>query len=190
MTNTNSPLQLTVEQQQILLRMARDAIEQWLANGRIPHYQHDDLALIEAAGVFVTLRRQVEGELLLRGCIGRVETTESVLYLVPEMAVKAATTDPRFAPVTAVELPQLYIEISLLSPLQPLADVRQLEVGVHGLMMEADGRRGLLLPEVPLTHGWSRAEFLEGICLKAGLPPHSWQNPQAQLYTFTTFSFA
>lgn len=189
MNNPAPPFELTLDQQQILLRMARDAIGQWLINGRIPLYQSDDLGLTQAAGVFVTLRRRTDGEMALRGCIGRVEAAESLLSLVPEMAVKAATSDPRFPPVVADELPHLHIEISVLSPLQRLADVNQIEVGVHGLLIEAHGRRGLLLPEVPLTHNWNRADFLEGICLKAGLPPDEWHNPLAHLYTFTTLSF-
>lgn len=189
MSNPAPPFQLTLEQQQILLHMARDAIAQWLRHGRIPPYQSDDLALAQAAGVFVTLRRRPEDEMALRGCIGRVEAAESLLSLVPEMAVKAATSDPRFPPVVADELPHLHIEISVLSPLQRLADVNLIEVGVHGLLIEAHGRRGLLLPEVALTHNWNRANFLEGICLKAGLPPDEWHSPQARLYTFTTLSF-
>lgn len=189
MIKSAPPFQLTPEQQQILLRMARDAIEQWVANGRVPHYQNDDPALAQVAGVFVTLRRRENGDLALRGCIGRVEAPESLLYLVPEMAVKAASNDPRFPPVTAGELPTLHIEISVLSPLQRLEDVQEIEVGVHGLLIEAHGRRGLLLPEVPLHHHWNRADFLEGICLKAGLPPDAWQEPETRLYTFTTFSF-
>ncbi|MBX3056954.1 MAG: AmmeMemoRadiSam system protein A [Anaerolineae bacterium] len=189
MIKSAPPFQLTPEQQQILLRMARDAIEQWVANGRVPHYQSDDPALAQAAGVFVTLRRRENGDQALRGCIGRVEAPESLLYLVSEMAVKAASNDPRFPPVTAGELPTLHIEISVLSPLQRLEDVQEIEVGVHGLLIEAHGRRGLLLPEVPLHHHWNRADFLEGICLKAGLPPDAWQEPGTRLYTFTTFSF-
>lgn len=189
MIKSAPPFQLTPEQQQLLLRMARDAVEQWVAHGRVPHYQNDDPALAQAAGIFVTLRRRENGELALRGCIGRVEAPEPLLELVPEMAVKAATNDPRFPPVMAHEIPHLHIEISVLSPLQRLADVNQIEVGVHGLLIEGHGRRGLLLPEVPLHHNWDRADFLEGICLKAGLPPDTWQDPQARLYTFTTFSF-
>jgi AmmeMemoRadiSam system protein A len=189
MIKSAPPFQLTPEQQQLLLHIARDAMTQWVEHGRIPHYQHDDPALAQAAGIFVTLRRREDGELALRGCIGRVEAPESLLELVPEMAVKAATNDPRFPPVMVSELPQLQIEISVLSPLQRLEDVNEIVVGVHGLLIEGHGRRGLLLPEVPLHHHWNRADFLEGICLKAGLPPHAWQEPDIQLYTFTTFSF-
>ncbi len=189
MIKSAPPFQLSPEQQQLLLHMARDAITQLVTHGRVPQYQHDDPALAQSAGVFVTLRRRESGELALRGCIGRVEAPESLLELVPEMAVKAATNDPRFPPVIASELPHLHIEISVLSPLQKLGNVNEIEVGVHGLLIEGHGRRGLLLPEVPLHHNWNRADFLEGICLKAGLPPAAWQEPTTRLYTFTTFSF-
>lgn len=182
---------LTLEQQNALLQMARDAITHYVTHGHTPQYQSDDPALLQLAGVFVTLRTKTKGggDMPLRGCIGRVEAERPLLRIVPEMAVKAATNDPRFPPVTAVELPLLHIEISLLSPIEPLDDPETVEVGKHGLLIEGHGRRGLLLPDVPLHHGWNRHDFLEGICQKAGLPPHFWRSPQATLYTFTTFSF-
>jgi AmmeMemoRadiSam system protein A len=182
-------LQLSNAQQTVLLQMARDAIVQYLADGRIPQYQLDDPALAQLAGVFVTLRSNMKEGLGLRGCIGRVEAERPLLRIVPEMAVKAATSDPRFPPVAAEELPLLHIEISVLSPLQRLENPEALEIGKHGLLIEGHGRRGLLLPEVPLTHGWDRQAFLEGICQKAGLPPNAWHDPKVQLYMFTTLNF-
>ncbi len=187
--NSSAPLQLTVDQQMVLLHMARDAITQHLAGGRTPQYQTDDPHLMQLAGAFVTLRHQIEGAMSLRGCIGRVEAERPLLRLVPEMAIKAATSDPRFLPVTADELPHVHIEISVLSPLVVVTNLAQIEVGKHGLLIEGHGRRGLLLPEVPLTHGWNRQAFLEGVAQKASLSSDAWPNAQVRLYLFTTLSF-
>lgn len=187
--NNLPPLQLTVDQQMMLLNMARDAITQHLADGRTPQYQTNDPHLMQLAGAFVTLRHQIDGAMALRGCIGRVEAERPLLRLVPEMAIKAATSDPRFPPVTAAELPYVHIEISVLSPLVAVTNLMQIEVGKHGLLIEGHGHRGLLLPEVPMTHGWNRQAFLEGVAQKASLPSDAWSNAQVRLYLFTTLSF-
>jgi AmmeMemoRadiSam system protein A len=126
----------------------------------------------------------------LRGCIGQVLAEQPLVELVPQMAVRAATADPRFPPLQASELPRVALELSVLSPLGRLYDVAQLAVGVHGLVIEANGRRGLLLPEVPLSRGWDGRQFLQAVCRKAGLPAQAWQWPEANLYTFTAQVFA
>jgi AmmeMemoRadiSam system protein A len=185
---------LNAEQQQYLLRLARHAIAHFLETGEILRPSAtDDSQLRQKAGVFVTLHTRpgagqpADKAMRLRGCIGHMEADVALLDLVPVMAVKAATEDPRFPPVTAVELPQLHIEISLLSPLEPVTDVADIEVGVHGLVITSGLRRGLLLPQVPLMFGWSREEYLAGICRKAGLPDDAWR--YAELLTFTTQVF-
>ena len=123
----------------------------------------------------------------LRGCIGHTAADERLIDLVPVMAVKAAIRDPRFPPVTAVELPKLHIEISILSALTPVTDIEAIELGVHGLVIESGAKRGLLLPQVPRMFGWSRDEYLEAICRKAGLRPSAWRT--ADLLSFTTQVF-
>jgi AmmeMemoRadiSam system protein A len=186
--------QLNDEQQHYLLRLARQAIAHFLETGEIlqPPATNDS-QFRQKAGVFVTLRtRRGAGQpddkaMRLRGCIGHVEADVALLDLVPVMAVKAATEDPRFPPVTAVELPNLHIEISLLSPLEPVTDVASIEIGVHGLVIISGLRRGLLLPQVPLMFDWSREDYLAGICRKAGLPDDAWR--YADLLTFTTQVF-
>lgn len=114
---------------------------------------------------------------------------DTLLYrVVQEMAVSAATSDPRFPPLTAEELSQIRIEISILSPLRRITDPQQIEVGTHGLMIFKDGRQGVLLPQVPVEQGWNREQFLQGLCQKAGLPASCWREG-ATLYAFTASVF-
>lgn len=194
-TGVVSPTQLLLNeaQQQELLVLARQAIAHYLQHKRFLTPKTDDPQLQQKAGVFVTLRRRWEPAqphdkaARLRGCIGHVEADEALIDVVPVMAVKAATRDPRFPPVTAVELPKLHIEISVLSALTPVANIHEIELGRHGLVIVNDMRRGLLLPQVPGMFGWTRDEYLEGICRKAGLRPSAWRS--SELFTFTTQVF-
>jgi AmmeMemoRadiSam system protein A len=106
---------------------------------------------------------------------------------VAETARAAAFDDNRFSPVTPDEAPHLEIELSILSPPQPIA-AGAVEIGRHGLLVSQHGRRGLLLPQVPVEHNWDRATFLEQTCRKAGLPLDAWQKG-ATLQVFTAEIF-
>ena len=124
-------------------------------------------------GVFVTLSRGKE----LRGCIGNIETDAPLEQTVAECAV-AAARDSRFSPVTADELSEITIEISLLSsPVElPLEKIEEkIEIGRHGLLVTQGTKRGLLLPQVARRRGWDSCRFLEQACLKAGLDQGAWQ---------------
>lgn len=178
-------LVLSPQQRLFLLQIARDAINQHVCYGRTPVYQSDEAVLNRKAGVFVSLRQEES----LRGCIGRIVGDKPLVNMVGLMAIKAATMDPRFPPVTAVELPALHIEISILSPIQELIDAHTLVIGRQGLLIEGHGRRGLLLPHVPTSFHWNQEQFLEGICAKAGLPATAWKSPDVKLFTFTTLMF-
>lgn len=183
------------EEQAELLRLARSAITFFLQEERHLEYETADPVLNQPAGAFVTLRtrqiptayREVAGA-NLRGCIGHIYADRPLHQVVTEMAVKAAVADPRFPEVTLEELPRLTIEISVLSPLQEVTELAEVEIGVHGLMIEGFGRRGLLLPQVPITRNWGREEFLFNLHRKAGLPNSCWPN-QAQLFSFTAQIF-
>lgn len=133
----------------------------------------------EKRGVFVTLH--VRGR--LRGCIGVVEAHEPLGEAVARCAAGAALHDPRFSPVRKEELPNLQIELSLLSlPERILPD--NIEIGRHGLLISQGTKRGLLLPQVALEHKFGRQEFLEETCRKAGLPGDAWQAPETQILGF------
>lgn len=128
----------------------------------------------EVWGAFVTLSRGKE----LRGCIGGIETETPLEQTVAECAVAAATRDPRFSPVTADELSEISIEISLLSSPVELSLEKieeKIEIGRHGLLVTQGTRRGLLLPQVAWRRGWDACRFLEQTCLKAGLDKSAWR---------------
>jgi AmmeMemoRadiSam system protein A len=124
----------------------------------------------------------------LRGCIGHIEASAPLSETVRECAVAAAVRDPRFEPITSLELADLRIEISVLSD---LIDVRpeEVEVGRHGLLISRSFRRGLLLPQVATQWHWDREQFLEQTCLKAGLPADAWRQ-DARIQAFTADVFA
>jgi AmmeMemoRadiSam system protein A len=179
-----TPPDLTQTQRQELLSLARTAVAGYLETGEIPDYEPDDLVLLRRSGAFVTLRQGDQ----LRGCIGRLWADQPLYQRVQEMAVAAATADPRFPPLTIDELDDVDIEISVLSPLRRVTDTQQIEVGSHGLVIRHAGRQGVLLPQVPVENGWDRGEFLENLCLKAGLMHGCWKD-RPTLYAFTAVVF-
>jgi AmmeMemoRadiSam system protein A len=135
---------------------------------------------------FVTWKR--DGR--LRGCIGSVEPVRPLWADVEENAVHALLEDPRFDPATAGELPLLGLEISVLTPFVPIADpLRDVTVGVHGVLVERGRSRGLLLPQVPVEWGWDVPAFLAHSCRKAGLPEDAWRDGRTRISTFTAEVF-
>jgi AmmeMemoRadiSam system protein A len=185
---------ITPEERKALLADARETIAARLENRR-PEYRRDPAlqkalaggasALLRPCGAFVTLHKNSA----LRGCIGRMSSPDPLEKTVRIMAAEAAFEDPRFPPLTKDEWPACDIEISALSPMEPCADPRQVEVGVHGLYLSLRGRSGVLLPQVPVEQGWNREEYLDYICVKAGLPPNAFADPEARLLTFTATVF-
>jgi len=178
------PPELTAAQREELLALARTTVADYLETGSIPDYTTDDPVLTRRSGVFVTLKKRGE----LRGCIGHTQADLPLYQAVQQMAVSAATGDPRFPSVTQEELADVTVEISILSPFRRVTDVAQVEVGTHGLMIFKDQHRGLLLPQVPIEQSWDREEYLENLCLKAGLAGGCWQEG-ATLYAFTAVVF-
>ena len=160
-----------------LLALARRALVAAVVKAPVPA-QSGSGARDQVAGAFVTLR--LAGE--LRGCIGQIEPGPLADVIV-HCAGAAALEDPRFPPVAEDELSRIDIELSVLGPLTRLVSPSDLEPGRHGLVIESDGRRGLLLPQVATEWGWTRDEFLRHTCLKAGLADDAWRQG-AQLFTF------
>jgi len=162
---------LTEEARKTLLLLARRALEEGVCGVAVPR-EVPDLAstLMESRGAFVTLRKHGQ----LRGCIGHVQTSAPLYKTVQECAVAAALGDPRFNSVTPHEVPTLHLEISVLSRPEAVAP-DQIVIGEHGLIITRGRRRGLLLPQVPVTWNWNREKFLEETCVKAGLPKDAWQ---------------
>ncbi len=171
---------LSDQQKRQLLRVARQALEAAVGSGCAPDLVTGDPDLMEPRGAFVTLKQQGQ----LRGCIGYVQPRLPLIQAVADNAQSAALHDPRFPPVTAAELDDIDIEISALTPLEPVSQVEEIEIGRHGLMISCGANRGLLLPQVPVEWGWNRDEFLAHTCHKAGLPPDAWQRQDAELLWF------
>ena len=187
---------LNEEHGNTLLTSARQAITIYLQTQKTVTPETAVSPLDRKAGAFVTLWRKknpaekdTDPTARLRGCIGHIQADAPLFQIVPIMAVRSATADPRFPPMDLAELAQIQIEISVLSQLSPVHNVNNIEVGKHGLFIESGANRGLLLPDVPTRRNWDRAQFLQAVCLKANLPPDFWQNNNSNLSSFTTITF-
>ena len=176
---------LTSEGRTLLLSIARTTIEAQVRGDRAPDVEVHAGVLKERRGAFVTLH--MHGR--LKGCIGYVEAHKPLHETIREMAAAAAFSDPRFPPVTEAEVPELEIEISVLSPLREIRDVEEIEVGVHGILLAQGRRQGLLLPQVATEQGWDREMFLEHTCVKAGLSRNVWRDPRTRIRIFSAEVF-
>ena len=166
------------EHQQRLLAVARHSLEARVR--RSGACEPDTRAPLDVPrGAFVSIHRGGD----LRGCLGRITPDWAIGRVVAHLAEAVSHADPRFPPVAADELDHLHIEISVLTPERATSGADEIEVGRHGLIVEGGGRRGLLLPQVALQHGWDAVTFLDHTCLKAGLPPGAWQR-DARVYLF------
>jgi hypothetical protein len=184
--------ELTEEHKQMLLRLARDAVTKAAEKGGSFAKQNPGQPLAQMpaplqveCGAFVTLREQGE----LRGCIGHIEATRPLCQVVHEVAILAATEDPRFEPVRKEEVPHLTIEISALSTLQRIRGIEDVQVGRDGLIIRSGSAQGLLLPQVATEYGWTARQFLEQTCRKAGLPLDAWQQEGVTIYRFSAAVF-
>jgi len=190
-THVPPPLsKLDPTEQQTLLKLARDTIQRYLEQGRGAQFDLAAYALTprlhQPAAVFVTLRSAG----MLRSCIGQVQALQPLYEAVMGRAIAAAVADPRFPPLQLSELPHITIEISILTPLQPLADWQQIELGRDGIMIRKGEHEAIFLPEVATELKCSRAEFWRQLCLKAGLHPEAYKEKDAELFVFTTQAFA
>jgi AmmeMemoRadiSam system protein A len=178
----SSPGEFSPDERALLLRLAHNSILSALEGREIPLDPPSD-HLAEPRGAFTTL--YLGGQ--LRGCVGYVLPVSPVYRAVADTARAAAFEDTRFHPVTLPEARDLEIELSILSPPQPIS-AEAVEIGRHGLLISMAGHRGLLLPQVPTEHHWDRITFLEQTCRKAGLPLDAWKNG-ATIEAFTAEIF-
>jgi len=177
---------LTDDEKRSLLSRARQSIEFALSGGAAPSAGSLSGNLAALRGAFVTLHQRGH----LRGCIGRVVTLDPLATVVAECAAGAATQDPRFAPLQPQDVQELEIEISVLSHPRQIAAPGELQPGIHGLLITRGRNRGILLPQVAEKHKWSREQFLEQTCRKAGLRPDDWKHPQTRIEVFTAEIFS
>ena len=174
------------EKTQLLLRARGAAAAALGIPSREPELPEPEGRLAEQGMCFVTWKRNGQ----LRGCIGSVEPVRPLWADVEANAVHALLEDPRFPPATPEELPRLRLEISVLATFVPVYDpLRDVKVGVHGLLVARGHHRGLLLPQVPVEWGWDVPAFLGQSCRKAGLPADAWGNPGTTISTFTAEVF-
>ena len=177
---------LSKKEQEILLKIARKTIEEYVRNGNVPKVDVKESMLLDKRGAFVTLTKKSS----LRGCIGYIQPVAPLYKAISDMAIAASTKDPRFPPVSQEELKDIHIEISVLSPLKLITDTNEIEVGKHGLYMTRGNNAGLLLPQVATEHRWTREEFLRQTCTKAGLPIQAWKDNGTKIYTFSAQIFS
>jgi len=179
-------MQLTSDDRKELLAIARTAVYEKLCEREFTvgaSRIRGNLAL--QSGAFVTIRNQAH----LRGCIGYVVSEQSLAETIADIAVKAATLDPRFMPVSPDELDEITIEISVLSQLELLTDVGSIIIGVHGIYLEGEYHRGLLLPQVAVENAWDAEKFITQLGKKAGIHDFHLHYPEVTIYTFTADVF-
>ncbi len=182
----STDLGLSEKDKKTLMHIARTTIEQRVKGKRPPEFEVDSAVLKEKRGAFVTIHKHGQ----LRGCIGYIEAIKPLYVTIQEMAEAAALNDHRFPPVAPEELPSLDLEISVLTPLKKIDDVKEIEIGKHGILLKKGYHQGVFLPQVATEQGWDRTTFLNQICFKAGVPdPYCWKAEDAEIYVFSAEVF-
>ncbi len=175
---------LSEKEHETLLDIARQSINAYVNGEQIPEFNVPEGKLTEKGAAFVTITENQS----LRGCIGYTEPILPLYQTVSTCAIKAASEDPRFRPLTKDEYPKIELEISVLTPLQKINDISKIEVGKHGLMLQKGLYRGLLLPQVATDYGWDRETFLNQTCRKAGMQSECWKD-NCDIYIFSAEVF-
>ena len=178
-------LGLNEEEKKTLHHIAKTVIENKTRGKPVPDFKIESPILKENRGAFVTIQKRGQ----LRGCIGYIEGHGPLHKTIEKMAEAAAFNDPRFTPVKEKELPELDIEISVLTPLKRITDVNEIQVGKHGIYIKKGWSSGLLLPQVATEYEWDRQTFLEHTCQKAGLPSNAWKEKDTEIYIFSADIF-
>jgi AmmeMemoRadiSam system protein B/AmmeMemoRadiSam system protein A len=178
-------LGLNEEEKNTLHHIAKTVIENKTRGKPVPDFKIESPILKENRGAFVTIQKRGQ----LRGCIGYIEGHGPLYKTIEKMAEAAAFNDPRFTPVEEKELPELDIEISVLTPLKRITDVNEIQVGKHGIYIKKGWSSGLLLPQVATEYEWDRQTFLEHTCQKAGLPSNAWKEKDTEIYIFSADIF-
>jgi hypothetical protein len=179
---------ISAEDCEKLSALATSAVAAAVKGRPLPSIDDPSGILAERHGCFVTIKNRER----LRGCIGTFQPDRPLGEMAVEMAEAAATQDPRFAfdRITPRELPDLTIEMSVLSPLAETNEPEKLKVGTHGIYIVCGTRAGCFLPEVAAEMDWEAEEFLDQCCEgKAGLPRGAWRRPGAKVYLFTSEKF-
>lgn len=178
-------LGFTENEKQLLKDIAKKTIEAVVKKKKPPEFKDLPERLKQHYGIFVTITKHGN----LRGCIGHIIADKPLYISCQEMAEAAALHDPRFNPVSEKELPELEIEISVLTPLEKVVDFKEIVIGRDGLIIRRGYQSGLLLPQVATDYGWNVEEFLEQTCIKAGLPEDAYKLEGTEIYKFSAQVF-
>lgn len=179
-------MDITLEEKKILLNVARNSIASAFGSRKEISIDYAGYPLFNShCGAFVTLTINQR----LRGCVGYIVSERPLIDTINDAAQFAAFEDHRFAPLTEIELDQIQIEVSILSEPFPMKSYEDIVIGKHGLILEEKGRRGLLLPQVPVEHKMNRNEYLDAICEKTGFPSEYWRDKQLKISLFTADYF-
>jgi uncharacterized protein len=175
---------LTADEGMLAVKMARNTLEAIICGAPVPSTELPPV-FFEKRGIFVTITRSGA----LRGCIGFPYPVIPLSEAIPSAARGAALEDPRFPPVKKSELPEVRIEVTVLTPPEPLCIEPERRpaaviIGKHGLIARGFGRSGLLLPQVATEYLWDSEEFLTHTCMKAGLPGNCWKKSETEILTF------
>jgi len=178
---------LAAADKKTLLKLARQSLQRFLATETVPLARDLAPRLQVPQGAFVTLKQHGE----LRGCIGQLAGSFPLGLTTSWMAVQAGVNDSRFSPVTLKELGSLEIEISVMTPMKPVAKPSEIVLGRDGVVIQKAGRSAVFLPQVAPEQGWDLTEMLDNLCLKAGLPRDAWKSgAQFRVFQAEVFSEA
>jgi len=178
-------IQLDNSAKKELLRIARETLTACVHQKDYSRIISSLPSLNKPLGAFVTLHKYGN----LRGCIGRFEPDFPVKEIVRDMTIAAALEDPRFSPVTPDELKDIQIEISVLTPRRLINDIKEIQIGKHGLYLKKGWYSGTLLPQVATEYKWDVETFLQHTCIKAGLPANAWEENDTEIYIYSAIIF-
>ncbi len=176
---------LNKNEKQFLLQLARKSIFAYLKNEKRASEDYYSDNLETQSGAFVTLH--LHGA--LRGCIGYVKPYKPLQDAIADLAISAAFNDPRFPALSEQEYPEIDLEISVLTPLQKISALSEIEIGRDGLLIKSGFNEGLLLPQVATEYNWDVQTFIEQTCHKAGLASEAWQEKDTEIFSFSAIIF-
>lgn len=175
------------EERESLLKFVRDVIKSQFASSVIPQINSTNNKLDDIGSCFVTLH---SNNGMLRGCIGNIAAFEPLKKNLERNAINAAFKDPRFPALDADELDDIYLELSILTPMQEIPSPAEFIVGKHGIVLQCQGRSAVFLPQVAPEQGWDSNTTLSHLSMKAGLPSNAWQRADAKFNVFEAVVFS
>ncbi|MFZ1291869.1 MAG: AmmeMemoRadiSam system protein A [Melioribacteraceae bacterium] len=180
-------MELTPQEKKMLIALAHFSIESGFRPTSKTLPTSEEFPILKTnAGAFVTITINHK----LRGCIGYIQSEDELSKTVMDAAYQAAFHDPRFEPLSEIEFSKIKLEISILSEAFPLNNYNEIILGKHGLILEENGRKALLLPQVPIEHKLDKEQYLSALCRKAGLSEEYWKEKNLNLKAFTATIFS